>query len=243
MNSRHTTRKAWIAGTFASLLAAGCATTPAPGPVAAAKPAPAPAPSPAPAPAPVEAGAAAPADSSQFVFASMKTASSTEQGAAIDGFAYSEKAGDATFGKVAVAAGVARVTGTIWPQKGSTWGGIGFTVNAGNGGKPMNVSAYKTVTLQLAASAPSSLRIRIVGDEKAIRDSGCYPIVVQPVTPELREYSIPLARFASESYCGANARTIAATSGAVSAVEVADAKVAGSKRDVDFQVGRITLSR
>ncbi|MBW8828421.1 MAG: hypothetical protein JF606_03110 [Burkholderiales bacterium] len=233
MNSRRTTSKAWLVGTLASVLAAGCATAPAPSTVAAAKPAAAPAP----------AQAAASADRSRRVFATMKTNSSTEQGAFIDGFAYSEKAGDASFGKVAVTSGVARVTGTIWPQKGSTWGGIGFTVGASSGGEPIDVSAFKTLTLELAASAPTSLRIRVVGDEKAIRDGGCYPIVLQPVTPELREYSISLAQFASESYCGANARTIAATSVAVSAVEVADAKVGGGKRDVDFQVGRITLGR
>lgn len=237
MNTRHTTSKAWLAGTMAGMLAAGCATAPAPGNVAAVKPAAAPAPT------PVEAKAAASAEGSRFVFATMKTGNSTGQGASIDGFAYSEKAGDATFGKVAVDNGVARVTGTIWPQKGSAWGGIGFTVNAGNGGKPMDVSVYKTLTLQLAASAPGTLRIRLVGDEKAIRDSGCYPIVVQPVTPELREYSISLAQFASESYCGVNARTIAVTSAAMSAVEVADAKVSSAKRDVEFRVGRITLSR
>jgi hypothetical protein len=87
------------------------------------------------------------------------------------------------------------------------------------------------------------LRIRVLGDEKAVRDAGCYPVVLQPVTPELREYSIPLARFASESYCGVNARTVAVTQVGLSAVEVADAKVGGGKRDIDFQVGRITLSR
>src|SRR6266568_1298827 len=193
MNTRPTMNTAWFAGTLASLLAAGCATAPTPTIVAAAKSA---APVQAAKPAPVEAKPAASADSSRLVFATMKADNSTEQGASIDGFAYSEKAGDATFGKVAVASGVARVTGTIWPQKGSTWGGIGFTVSAANGGQPMDVSAYKTLTLQLAASAPGTLRIRILGDEKAIRDSGCYPIVVQPVTPELREYSISLERFA-----------------------------------------------
>jgi hypothetical protein len=154
------------------------------------------------------------ADGSRLVLATMKAGSGTDQGASTDGFAYAEKAGDASVGKLAAANGVARVTGVIWPQKGSTWAGVGFTVGVGSGGKPMDASAYKTLTLQLAASAPGVLRIRVLGDEKAIRDAGCYPVVLQPVTPELREYSIPLARFASESYCGANARTIAVTQGA-----------------------------
>ncbi|RQP26513.1 hypothetical protein DZC73_05770 [Albitalea terrae] len=173
----------------------------------------------------------------------MKAEGRTEQGASLDGFAYSEKPGDASFGKISVADGVAHVTGVIWPQKGSSWGGIGFSVGAGNGGKTLDLSSYKTLTLQLAANAPGTLRIRVMGNEKATRDNGCYPVVVQPVSTELREYSIDLSRFASEAYCGGNARTIAATSTAVSAVEVADPKVAGGKRDIDFQVGRITLSR
>jgi hypothetical protein len=215
-------------------LAAGCTTAPVPT-AASAKPDAARTPS---------AAAAEPAaDGNRLVLATMKPGGGTDQGAATDGFAYAEKAGDAAVGKLAAANGVARVSGVIWPQKGSTWAGVGFTVGVGNGGKPMDVSAYTTLTLQLAASTPGVLRIRVLGDEKSVRDAGCYPVVLQPVTSELREYSISLARFASESYCGANARTVAATQRALSAVEVADPKVGGSKRDVDFQVGRITLGR
>jgi hypothetical protein len=234
MNSRSAASHAWLAGTIVTALATGCAMAPAPKATTAATDA---------ARAPAAAAAEPAADGSRLVLATMKAGSGTDQGASTDGFAYAEKAGDASVGKLAAANGVARVTGVIWPQKGSTWAGVGFTVGVGSGGKPMDASAYKTLTLQLAASAPGVLRIRVLGDEKAIRDAGCYPVVLQPVTPELREYSIPLARFASESYCGANARTIAVTQGALSAVEVADAKVGAGKRDVDFQVGRITLGR
>jgi len=238
MNTRSATGPAGLAAMIVAVLAAGCSTARAPTaatagttagtdaartpPIAAAEPA---------------------VDGNRLVLATMKAGSGTDQGASTDAFAYAEKAGDASVGKLAAANGVAHVTGVIWPQKGSTWAGVGFTVGVGHGGKPMDASAYKTLTLQLAASTPGVLRIRMLGDEKAIRDAGCYPVVLQPVTPELREYSIPLARFASESYCGANARTIAVTQGALSAVEVADAKVGGGKRDVDFQVGRLTLGR
>jgi hypothetical protein len=234
MNTRRVAGPAGLAGTIVAALAAGCTTPPVPT-TASAKPDAVRTPS---------AAAAEPAvDGNRLVLATMKAGSGTDQGASTDGFAYAEKAGDASVGKPAAANGVARVTGVIWPQKGSSWAGVGFTVGVGNGGKPMDASAYTSLTLQLAASTPGVLRIRLLGDEKAVRDAGCYPVVLQPVTPELREYSIPLARFASESYCGANARTIAATQGALSAVEVADPKVGGGKRDVDFQVGRITLGR
>jgi len=239
LNHRPAASRAWLALAAAAALSAGCSTTP---PAAGTAPAPAPVAVPAPAPAPVAAAATPASETGTLVFATMKAEGRTDQGASLDGFAYSEKPGDASFGKISVASGVARVTGVIWPQKGSTWGGIGFSVGAA-GGKAMDLSSYKTLSLQLAASAPGTLRIRVMGNEKATRDNGCYPVFVQPVTTELREYSIDLSRFASESYCGGNARTIAATSTAVAGVEVADPKVAGGKRDIDFQVGRITLSR
>jgi hypothetical protein len=239
LNHRPAASRAWLALAAAAALSAGCSTNP---PAAGTAPAPAPVAVPAPAPAPVAAAATPASETGTLVFATMKAEGRTDQGASLDGFAYSEKPGDASFGNISVASGVARVTGVIWPQKGSTWGGIGFSVGAA-GGKAMDLSSYKTLSLQLAASAPGTLRIRVMGNEKATRDNGCYPVFVQPVTTELREYSIDLSRFASESYCGGNARTIAATSTAVAGVEVADPKVAGGKRDIDFQVGRITLSR
>lgn len=196
---------------------------------------------PAPAPAPAPAAAATRTDPGALPFATMKGAL-TEQGGTLDPFAYSEKPGDAQLGKLSVADGVAQVTGVIWPQKGSTWAGVALSVNAGAAGKTVDLSGYKSVTLQLAGNLPS-LRLRIMGTDKVVRDSGCYPIVMQPVTNELREYTIELSRFAPEGYCGGNARSIAATQPAVATVEVADAKVSGARRDVAFRVGRIVFNR
>lgn len=196
---------------------------------------------PAPAPAPAPAAAATRTDPGALPFATMKGAL-TEQGGTLDPFAYSEKPGDAQLGKLSVADGVAQVTGVIWPQKGSTWAGVALSVNAGAAGKTVDLSGYKSVTLQLAGNLPS-LRLRIMGTDKVVRDSGCYPIVMQPVTNELREYTIELNRFAPEGYCGGNARSIAATQPAVATVEVADAKVSGARRDVAFRVGRIVFNR
>lgn len=196
---------------------------------------------PAPAPAPAPAAAATRTDPGALPFATMKGAL-TEQGGTLDPFAYSEKPGDAQLGKLSVADGVAQVSGVIWPQKGSTWAGVALSVNAGAAGKTVDLSGYKSVTLQLAGNLPS-LRLRIMGTDKVVRDSGCYPIVMQPVTNELREYTIELSRFAPEGYCGGNARSIAATQPAVATVEVADAKVSGARRDVAFRVGRIVFNR
>lgn len=219
----------------ASLLAAATAA------LGAACSTPAPTAQPAPQPTPAATPAAPAGNAGRLVFASM-TGKRTEQGAAVEGFAYSEKPGDATLTKVNVAEGAANVSGVIWPQKGSTWAGVALSVDAAAAVKTIDVSSYKALTLQLAGNAPS-LRIRLMGTDKATRDNGCYPVVVQPVTPELREYSIELSRFAPEGYCGANARSLAATSTAVATVEVADPKVGGGKRDVDFRVGHIAFSR
>jgi hypothetical protein len=209
---------------------AGCAIAPQPK-------AQAPAASPAPAP---QAAAAAP--SPALAFAVFRPDGTTAQGGMFTGFAYSEKPGDATFDKIAVANGTARVNGSVWPQKGSTWAGIGFTAAAGADGKTLDLSQQRTLYLQLASATTTQLRVRLVGDDKATRDNGCYPVAVQNVTPELRDYAIPLSRFAPEAYCGAQGRSVAATATAVAAIEVSDpALTPGTKRLVDFQVGRIEL--
>jgi hypothetical protein len=80
-----------------------------------------------------------------------------------------------------------------------------------------------------------------MGSDKATRDNGCYPVVVQKVTPELRDYAIPLSSFAPETYCGAQGRSIAQTAPAVAAIEVSDPAISAAARQVDFQVGRIEL--
>lgn len=207
---------------------AGCAIAPQPK-------AQAPAASPAPAP---QAAAPSPA----LAFAVFRPDGTTAQGGMFTGFAYSEKPGDATFDKIAVANGTARVNGSVWPQKGSTWAGIGFTAAAGADGKTLDLSQQRTLHLQLASATTTQLRVRLVGDDKATRDNGCYPVAVQNVTPELRDYAIPLSRFAPEAYCGAQGRSVAATATAVAAIEVSDpALTPGTKRLVDFQVGRIEL--
>ena len=204
-----------------------------------------------PAAAPAPAATASPAQQATaagapggHAFAVFKADGSTAQGGMYSGFAYSEKPGDASLEKVAVTNGTARVNGTVWPQKGSTWAGIGFTAAAGADGKTLDLSQQRTLHLQLASATATQLRVRLVGDDKATRDNGCYPVAVQSVTPELRDYSIALSRFAPEAYCGAQGRSAGATTPAVVAIEVSDpALTPGAKRTVDFQVGRIELKR
>ena len=167
----------------------------------------------------------------------------TAEGGYIDGFAYAEKPGDVTLGKVAVGGGVARATGEMDPRRGSTWGGIGVTTSVARGTQTLDVSASHAVVVALAANNTGTLRVRLVGANATTRDAGCYPVAVVRVTPELRDYTLPIASFAPEAYCGANAPRGIATASALAAVEVADPTVTlGRRRSVDFTVGAIRVT-
>lgn len=133
------------------------------------------------------------------------------------------------------------MTGTVGAGSGSAWGGIGLTAGSGPAGKTVDLSAQRTLHLQLASATATQLRVRVMGNDKATRDNGCYPVVVQKVTPELRDYVIPLSSFSPEAYCTAQGRSIAHTASAVAAIEVSDPTLSAASRPVDFQVGRIEL--
>lgn len=206
-------------------LVTGCATADAPRTAAnAAKPAP------------------AGATSSPMVFAVPAAAGATAQGGMHEAFAYSEKEGDARIDDVKVIDGVARVTGTVWPQKGSTWAGIGFLATPGPAGKTSDLTALRQVRLQLASATATQLRLRVLGDDPATRASGCYPVATVPVGVALREVTVPLSAFRPEGYCEARGKQIAAVLPAVAAIEVSDPTLSGSaQRTVEFSVGRITV--
>lgn len=195
-----------------------------------------------PAPSPVLAAPPPMAAGTALVFAVPQAGGKTAQGGQHEAFAYSEKLGDASVEKVTVVDGVARVMGTVWPQKGSSWAGIGFMASGGAADKTVDVSSHQTLRLQLASATTQQLRVRVMGPDQATRDSGCYPIVMVPVSPALRELEIALDRFAPDGYCGTKGRSIADTAKAVTAIEVSDpALTPGARRAVDFQVGRIEL--
>ncbi len=186
--------------------------------------------------------AAAPAPAAgSLVFAVPQPGGATAQGGQYQAFAYSEKPGDAKLDQVAVANGVARVTGSLWAQKGSSWGGIGFMSSPGAPGKTADLSAQRSLHIQLASSTARQLRLRVIGPDAATRDAGCYPVALVPVSPDLRELTIPLAGFAPEGYCEARGKSIASTAPTVAAIEVSDPTLSGTQRAVDFQVGRIEL--
>lgn len=164
----------------------------------------------------------------------------TAEGGFVDGFQFSEKPGDVTLDPLTFAAGTAHASGVIDPRHGSTWGGIALTASLARGGRAVDVSSARAIGLALSAPGAATLRVRLVGRDAALRDRGCYPVALVQVTPEMREYTLPIASFVPESYCGAGAPSGASTAAALTAVEIADATVlAGRRRPVDFTVGTI----
>ena len=166
----------------------------------------------------------------------------TAEGGFVDGFAFAEKPGDVINNPLSFANGAAHATGVIEPRRGSTWGGIAMTTSLSRGTRALDAASARTLGISLASTGSSVLRVRLVGPNTTLRDSGCYPVATVHVDAELKEYALPIAAFFPESYCAANAPTGAAAAGALTAVEVADATVAaGRRRQVDFTVGVIRL--
>jgi hypothetical protein len=164
----------------------------------------------------------------------------TAEGGFIDSFQFSEKPGDVALAPVAFGAGTARASGAIDPRHGSTWGGVALTASLARRGHALDVSDGRTLAVSLASAGSATLRLRLIGTNAALRDSGCYPVATVRVTPELKEYALPIASFAPESFCAANAPVGPAVTGALTAVEIADATVVpGHRRAVDFTVGTI----
>jgi len=166
----------------------------------------------------------------------------TAEGGVVDGFMFAEKPGDVAIAPVAFSSGLARATGVIEPRHGSTWGGIALSASLQRGGRALDVASARTLAITLASTGSGTLRVRLVGPNTALRDSGCYPVATVRVEPEPKEYAVPIAEFAPEAFCGANAPAGAAAAAALTAVEVADAAVApGRRRQVDFTVGVIRV--
>lgn len=166
----------------------------------------------------------------------------TAEGGVVDGFVFAEKPGDVAINPVSFSSGAARATGVIDPRRGSTWGGIALSTTLTRGGRATDAGSARTLAIALASTGSDTLRVRLIGPNAALRDSGCYPIATVHVEAGLKEYSVPIASFAPESFCDANAPMGGAMASALTAVEVADAAVVpGRKRQVDFTVGVIRL--
>jgi hypothetical protein len=184
---------------------------------------------------------AAPAASGEKLAAvDFASTEATKLGGAVTDTKYSEKPDDATITKKSFADGVVTYEGQVGFGKGSQWAGIGMSVNIAPEAKPMNAKQYKSVTFKLASPTTGALRLRIIGNEEKIRTKGCYPIFMQPVTKDMTEFTIPVGKFAPESWCGADARTADGTIVELVGFEIVD--IALRKQPTTFSVGSITLN-
>lgn len=166
----------------------------------------------------------------------------TAEGGFVDGFVFAEKPGDVSLNPVNFSSGTVRATGLIDPRHGSTWGGIALTTSLLRGSRTLDASSAGMLAISLASTGSGQLRVRLVGPNTAVRDSGCYPVAIIRVVPELKEYTVPIASFAPESFCASNAPVGVTAAAALTAVEVADAVVTpGQRRQVDFTVGVIRV--
>jgi hypothetical protein len=190
------------------------------------------------APAKTETMAAVAADPVR-VFADFgKNPKASNQGSGLTAITYSERKGDAQMESVGVVGDAVVYKGQIGNAKGSNWAGVGFNVSHSDSDKTLDMTAYKSLRIKLSSPTVTSLRLRIAANDSKINNMGCYPIFIQSVTPTMTEYTIPVARFAPEDFCGSNARAIKDTINKVSLIEVVD--IANTRnKPTEFSVGKI----
>ncbi len=111
------------------------------------------------------------------------------------------------------------------------FGGVALGVDANATAQPIDLTGYTKLRIKMARSGGGSLSIKVVGNEKAVQDSGCYPVYQATpgddggfaVTNTLAEYTLDLSQFNYRSYCSApNRKTLAETINNVIRVEVED---------------------
>lgn len=163
----------------------------------------------------------------------------TRRGGNVNDTRYSEQPDDAAILDKKLENGVLTYTGQLGFGKSSAWAGFGFGVNFTGDASPLDLGKARTITFRLASRTTRALRLRVTGPDKAVQNAGCYPTVMQPVTPELTDYEIPLARFAPEGWCGPNARTIQQTVAQAQGVEIVD--LAYQRAPSTFSVGTIVV--
>jgi len=161
------------------------------------------------------------------------------EGGFIEGLIYAEKPGDATLGDITVRNnGVLNITGQFNPRGGSQWAGVGIVLVSQ---RPVVATEYKALKVHLAGHTVNKLRLRLVGNDPAVQQRGCYPILMLPVKPQVTEYRIEFSQFAAPEYCGADGVDVRSTLEALTAIEIADAPEPVGDRAVSFNVGTLSL--
>jgi hypothetical protein len=177
-----------------------------------------------------------------FLFADFgNSTAATNQGANITQIAYAQRPGDAAIHSAIVEGNELVVNGHVGRAKGSEYAGITVMFARDATATPIDLSDYKAMRISVSSSTASTLRIRVAGADQKALNSGCYPVAVKAVKPLMVEYIIPLSRFAPESYCGANGRSLKSMVSAVSFVEVADTTI--KKKPSIFSIKKVEFSR
>ncbi|SHN13093.1 hypothetical protein [Rhizobacter sp. OV335] len=173
------------------------------------------------------------------LWAAFNGATAVVEGGSIEGTVYSEKPSDAILGDISVGNnGVLNVTGQFNTRGGSQWAGVGIVVISP---RPVVASAYKALKVHLAGHTVGKLRLRILGDDTAIQQRGCYPVVMLPVKPQVTEYRVEFSQFAAPEYCGADGVDVKTTLESLTAIEIIDAAEPVRDRAVSFNVGTLSL--
>jgi hypothetical protein len=163
------------------------------------------------------------------------------EGGFIEGLIYAERPGDATLGDITVRNnGVLNVTGQFNTRGGSQWAGVGIVLVSQ---RPVVATEYKALKVHLAGHTVSKLRLRLVGNDPAVQQRGCYPVLMLSVKPQVTEYRIEFSQFAAPEYCGADGVDVRSTLEALTAIEIADAPEPVGDRAVSFNVGTLSLLR
>jgi hypothetical protein len=138
--------------------------------------------------------------------------------------AYSEKTGDAKAEAPIRDGDTAVLKYLLSRAAGSSYLGAGMTINAPKG-EAQNLSGYSAIRIKVASSQSGQVRLRLAGTDSVTQNNGCYPVKYLTVKAQSESYSVPLGEFAAESYCAANAKSLAQTLPAVIFVEVADNEI------------------
>ena len=165
---------------------------------------------------------------------------STRSGAAVGDTVYSERTEDAAITDHQFENGVVTYSGQVGFGKGSTWAGIGINVDILPEGKPIDATRFKSVTFRLASPTTRSLRLRLIGNEPAVNQKGCYPTTLIRVSKDMKDYTFSFKDFDPETWCGSTGRTAAKTIPALIGFEIADINI--QAKPTSFSVGTITLN-
>ena len=149
----------------------------------------------------------------------------------------SEVPGDAAIASLDVDAGLLFIGGALGAEHGSRWSTVGVEIAPVDGEGPIDLREAGALRIRLASAVPRLLRVRVKGGDRQTSMAGCYPVVLQQVSADAVDYTIPLAAFAPPSWCGTRGASIGQTLRAVERVEItANDTPAGP---VEFWVGPI----